>query len=188
MFSGNQPTFVSGVEAASAVATDPFWSVVRRCDPDVDIVLLPPERRDKVELPAGMLPIDPPVEATRLDDRARSLWDALVRTGEPETVAQWLWGILRGTIRRETTCTLDGADPDLMSLALSRAADELASSGWHVLVPPEGIPRVMAGRPAAVGRDEIALLHVPARHRVVLRIRSGSLPAEDAAALVEAAP
>jgi hypothetical protein len=50
-----------------------------------------------------------------------------------------------------------------------------------VLAPPDGVPRVLAGRPAAIGREDVQVL-APAAGRVVLRIRSALVVVGEAAA------
>jgi hypothetical protein len=54
------------------------------------------------------------------------------------------------------------------------------SDGWHVLAPPDGVPRVLAGRPGTIGREDVQVL-APAG-RVVLRIRSALVVVGEAAA------
>ena len=66
----------------------------------------------------------------------------------------------------------DGLDPMVASGALQRVQDLLApDDAWSVLAPTDGIPRVLAGRPGRIGREDVQVL-VPAAGRVVLRIRS----------------
>jgi hypothetical protein len=176
--------FVGGDPAGEAVAGDPFWSVVRRRHRDVDIALLPPAAADEVALPAGGETVDPDAEAERLDREATRLWEQLGQAGEPVRSARWTSGQAPGTVRRETTLVLDGVDPILTTGRVTGAAGTLADAGWHVLAPPDGMPRVLAGRDADIGRVELSLVHAAAHDRLVLRVRSGSVLVEDPRALV----
>src|SRR6478609_10062359 len=112
---------ISGGPAASArVAEDPFWSVVRRRHPDLDLVLLPPEEPDRGAEDATAE--TPTAAAERIDAETGSWWDALV--GAPATGTRHRW-VSRGSgrWRRETTHHLDGVDPVAAAAALDGAAD-----------------------------------------------------------------
>jgi hypothetical protein len=164
---------VSGEPAARRVATDPFWSTVVRRHPDVDVVVLPPEPSGTPDVPADGPTADPAVARQDFRDRMAALWSALGLAGEPSHLGDtWFAGAADGTLRWQGTATFDDLDPVVASGVLGRAQDVLAEAGgWHALAPPEGIPRVLAGRPGRLGRDEIQVL-VPTASRVVLRIRS----------------
>lgn len=188
MARGEGRSFAGGEQADAAVSSDPFWSVVRRRHPDVDIALLPPgSGADEVAVPDGLEPVDPEAEAVRLDDEAARLWEQLVGDREPVSSARWTSGAARGTVRRETTLVLDDVDPILTTGLVTSAGATLADAGWHVLTPPDGLPRVLAGREAEVGRVEATLVHATGHDRLVLRVRSGSVLVDDPQALVGAA-
>ena len=174
---------VSGAPAARQVLQDPFWATVLRRHDDVDLVVLPPESPDRPEVPAGEPTVDP--EAARQELRARmaGLWAALGLEAEPTHLDDvWFAGSAPGTLRWQGTATFNDLDPVVASGALQRAQDLLdEADGWHVLAPPDGVPRVLAGRPATIGREDVQVL-APAAGRVVLRIRSALVVVGDAAA------
>jgi hypothetical protein len=170
--------------ATRAVIEDPFWSVVRRRHPDVDIVLLPPETDGPAETPVET-PVEPeaPVEepdavAAAADEDVRRAWTQLVgdralqaAQAEPTWSARWISGRAEGRVRREATLRLDGASVGLVLERLPEAAELLRTDGWHVVVPPDGLPRVMAGRDAALGRTELQLVLDPDSGRLLMRVR-----------------
>ncbi len=155
---------------ADPAATDPFWAPVRRRHPDVDIVLLPPEQA------ADEPPAEPDPAQPADPDLLSRLWATAIGGDEPtETEERWVQG------RLETTWTHGGGepvDPATAQGVVRRTAETLEQSGWHVLAPAEGLPRVQAGRPDGAGRAELLLLVVPETGRVVLRHRSGSQAVE----------
>lgn len=178
--------------ATDRAATDPFWSVVRRRHPDVDLVLLPPVR----SAPAPSAPPAPPAppapespaadveaeaagEPGQLLDRARAAWSSYLPDVAPGPAVEerWIPGPER-TRRAEVVLAADGVDPVAVAAALRSAAEELRGAGWHVLEPADGWPRVLAGRrpesaAAGGGREELHLMAAPtvAGGRVVLRLR-----------------
>ncbi|MDO3398112.1 hypothetical protein QWJ41_20495 [Nocardioides sp. SOB44] len=159
---------------ADPAATDPFWAPVRRRHPDVDIVLLPPERAadEPTEQPSDQAP-DQPLADPELLSR---LWATAVGGDWPTETAE-----RRTQGRLEITWTREGGEPvapDTAQAVVRRAAEALREAGWHVLAPAEGLPRVQAGRPDGPDRAELLLLVVPETGRVVLRHRSGSEAAE----------
>lgn len=160
----------SVTDASAAVAADPFWSVVRRHHPEIDIVLLPepPAPPDTAGLPLE----DPDAAAAAADDAATRRWYGLVDDREPVTRARWRSGPTPDTLVRETTLHVDGVDPVTAVATVARAAEVLAGDGWRVLTPPDGLPRTLAGREEGIGRCELQLVHAPATGRLVLRVRS----------------
>ena len=178
---------VSGAPASRAVAEDPFWSTVVRRHPDVDVVVLPPEAPGTPEVPADEPTVDPVLARAELRARMAGLWSAIGLEGEPSHLDDtWLAGAAAGTLRWQGTATFDDLDPVVASGALQRARDLLAADdGWTVLAPPDGIPRVLAGRPDRLGREDVQVL-LPAASRAVVRIRSALVvvdPADAAEAL-----
>ncbi|MCY7402571.1 MAG: hypothetical protein LH477_16745 [Nocardioides sp.] len=181
--------FESGAPASDQVAADPFWSVVRRRHPDIDIALLPPEperstpqadiRQADTRQAEPLQPVPPLVdrddEATRLESEVARLWQDCVGDPPPsETAARWTSGARAGN-RYEATWRLEDADPVNGVTAIDRAARVLADEGWHVLAPADGMPRVLAGRDSGVGRVELQLVLAPQQARLVLRLRSSDV-------------
>lgn len=177
----------------SGVDADPFWSVLRRRHPDIDLVVLPgaagaAEPSEPIETPeqqrrSALAPPAPPLRdpdewSSSTDDAARGWWPRLLAgidaaPGDPS--ARWLTS-RDGLRRRETTLaaasgTTDPADP---TTTLTRAARHLRDAGWRVLAPTDGVPRVLASRSAddALGREELALFCAPGR--ITLRLRTGT--------------
>ena len=165
--------FVTGAPATRRVKEDPFWSTVVRRHGDVDVVVLPPDPSVTPEVPADEPTVDPATAREQLRSRMAGLWSALGLDGEPTHLDDvWLAGAAPGTLRWQGTATFDGLDPMVASGALQRVQDLLApDDAWSVLAPTDGIPRVLAGRPGRIGREDVQVL-VPAAGRVVLRIRS----------------
>ncbi|ROR92552.1 hypothetical protein [Nocardioides aurantiacus] len=174
--------FVGGEQARAQVEADPFWSVVRRRHPDVTLAVLPPADGAVPPLPEGTAPVDPAEAAARQDADVLDRWRELVGpavgaedAGTPASPeARWTAGEVQGTRRRETTLRDAGVDDVRAVGVLLRAEDALRTEGWHVLAPTGGVPRVLAGRPAELGREELQLLAPPGRG-VVLRVRGASV-------------
>lgn len=166
--------FSTGEEAVARVAADPFWSVVRRRHPDLDVVVLPataaagPTADEVAALPE----VDPTEEAARVESVAVDLWTVLVESEPGEVATRRTAGRARGAVRVETTVRLAGVDPTAGVAVVGRAEDALARDGWHVLTPPDGMPRALAGRGEGLAREELQLVHDPAAARLVLRLRS----------------
>ncbi|WP_416954485.1 hypothetical protein ACNKF0_19550 [Nocardioides sp. T5] len=179
----NSLDLVTGAPAARQVLQDPFWATVLRRHDDVDLVVLPPEAPDRVEVPGDEPTVEPDVARGELRARMAALWAALGLEGEPSHLDDvWFAGSAPGTLRWQGTATFDDLDPVVASDALQRARDLLAEAdGWHVLAPPDGVPRVLAGRPGRVGREDVQVL-APTAGRVVLRIRSALVVVGEAAA------
>ncbi|MBC2931631.1 hypothetical protein [Nocardioides sp. zg-1228] len=176
--------FAQGPRATRAVALDPFWATVMRRHGDVDLVVLPPEPPRRADVPADEPAVDPVAARDDLRARMAALWAALGLEGEPAHLDDtWFAGSEPGTLRWQGTATFDDLDPVVASAALGRAQQLLAEAdGWHVLAPPDGIPRVLAGRPGRFGREDVQVL-VPTTARVVVRVRSALVVVgEDAAA------
>ena len=175
-------------DATRLVADDPFWSVVRRRHPQVDVVILPAEAGRAVPTPPGT-PIapDPAMVAAREESGVRRLWVRLVGDLGPVPArwdARWIPGGEPDRVRREVTQTADQLPEELVGRPLRErllaAADALRDQGWHVTLPPRGLPRVLAGRAgdhagaeaaAWQGREELQLVAVEASRRLVLRFR-----------------
>jgi hypothetical protein len=180
----NSLDLVTGPPAARQVLQDPFWATVLRRHGDVDLVVLPPEEPDRAEVAADEPTVVPDAAREELRARMAALWAALGLDAEPTHLDDvWFAGSAPGTLRWQGTATFDDVGPVVASDALQRARDLLAEAdGWHVLAPPDGVPRVLAGRPARLGhlgREDVQVL-APAG-RVVLRIRSALVVVGEAA-------
>jgi hypothetical protein len=174
---------VSGAPAARQLVQDPFWSTVLRRHGDVDLVVLPPEAPARPDVPAEEPTVDPVAARDQLRAQTAALWAALGLDGDPAVLDDvWFAGAAPGTLRWQGTATFDGLDPLVTSDAFQRAQDLLTDdAGWHVLAPPDGVPRVLAGRPGRFGREDVQVL-APTPSRLVLRVRSALVVVGEAAA------
>lgn len=172
------------VDATRLVAEDPFWSVVRERHPDLDVVVLPPAAPDRPAWPDGTVPLVSLAEAadtclTYVCD----VWDAVGAPPPDGAAERWFAGALPDAVRREVTLRHRPA-ADVGDDFLAGAADALSRSGWSVVVPPTGVPRVLAGRDAEVDRWELQLLL--GADELVMRVRSASFPYAGSVAEVSA--
>lgn len=164
--------------ARSAVAEDPFWSVVRRRHPDLDIVILPqepPRPRESGQPPRAAEPF----EQMQLAD-ADELWAALVGHGMPQRDAQWVPGPTADAVRHAVTLTNDGVSDTVGLAHLREAIDLLTAGGWHVFTPPTGMPRLNADRPGELGAEELLFGYAPDSGRLFARLTSTGLPVDAA--------
>ncbi|MFC6286347.1 hypothetical protein ACFP3Q_17960 [Nocardioides sp. GCM10027113] len=159
---------------------DPFWAVIHRRHPDVDVVLLPddaaptaPDNEPAVDLTDA--------DIARLDSRVLAIWCELADLEAAGPESRWLAGPTPDDVRREATLTAEAVEPLEGTTLLEEAVAQLRARGWHVSAPPDGTPRVLAARlpdeggPAAVGREELHLLLAPGTGRLVLRHRSAGI-------------
>jgi len=70
---------VEGPQASEIVANDPFWSVVRRRHPDVDIVVLPPNDVPDPTPGTGETPVHTGVTRADFEGDVTALWDQSMR-------------------------------------------------------------------------------------------------------------
>ncbi|QIK77086.1 hypothetical protein [Nocardioides piscis] len=167
---------LEGPDAAAVVAADPFWSVVRRHHRDVDIVVLPPGDVPDLTPAPGDVPGDTDTLRAAFDEDVAELWKHL---GQPDTRpgVRWTPAPNRGAVALEGRVAAEDVAPDVAAATLRRAVQRLAGEGWHVLVPPGGIPRVAAGQARRTGRRTAQVVHVPEPRRLLLVVRSEPIPA-----------
>jgi hypothetical protein len=158
------------------VSEDPFFRVVRRRHPDIDIVLLPPE--PPTEPPADpsdavLDPADLAAVPALFDDELARLWDAVADGIErPEVRSRWTPGSSTGSVAREGLLAVEGVGGVAATQALVTAERALAADGFHVLVPPTGMPRVLAGHDGTEAdpvRREVQVVHAGGRYAVTYR-------------------
>ncbi|MEI7054187.1 hypothetical protein WBG06_00095 [Nocardioides sp. CCNWLW239] len=144
---------------------DPFWATVRRRHPDADLIVLPaeaPPERSAAEVAT--------VRPDALSERS-----AAQLLGEREAPTPHVsWSKLPGhdLARRERIWTLDGITDSDARERLTAASAWLRERGWTVAVPPTGMPRVAGHIGRGPARQDVLLLAVPDRQRLVLRLRS----------------
>ncbi|ALX05382.1 hypothetical protein [Aeromicrobium erythreum] len=124
---------------------EPFWDVVRRRHPDVDVVLLPPA---EATAPPGSDRDPVSVEtaqelAARLDQEFASVWELLLG-GPPEpSPVRWTSSPVPGTARPvRSQRSRDERGEDLVGT--SRAV--LTDLGWTTSEPQAGLPLLVAER------------------------------------------
>jgi len=124
-------------EPSNEPIDDPFFAEFRRRHPDVDIVLLPPER------PPG--DADPGAEKvaaealSRVDTQARQLWTAIAPDATEPPEVRYRFGIDPGSVRPVSALTTrrdDGYE------VLVRLRHELESAGWDVRRPDGTVERL----------------------------------------------
>lgn len=166
---------LQGAAAADIVANDPFWSVVRDRHPEVDIVVLPPDDAPDLTPAPDATPVHTGAARADFEADVADLWD---RLGQPADRPQVRWIVApnRGAVALEGRLTAEDVDPDEAHATLRRAAERLADAGWHVLVPPDGLPRVSAGQARSTGRRTAQIVHVPDLARLTLIVRSEPIP------------
>jgi hypothetical protein len=145
----------------------PFFAAVRRRNPDVDIVLLPPEEPGE----AGEPVTDAEVEAVvaRMAAVAARAWsDATELPAEPETRVGY--GPERGTVVVKTRLMARAADGEQLVEALFSV---LADDGWRVARPDGGGVSRFLGR-----RDDLTIRvsHSEVSGGVVVDVSSDPMP------------
>lgn len=161
-------------DAAETVSNDPFWSVVRRRHPDLDIVLLPPEAPPVADsgLPERAPEPFAEIEAAEADD----CWARLVGHGMPVRAARWIPGPTGDSVRHSITLTIDDT-PAAVGIGHLREAEALLTADdWQVFTPPTGMPRVLADRPGELGGESLLFGYAPETGRLFLRLTSTGLP------------
>ena len=161
---------------SGAVASDPFFGVVRRRHPDIDIVLLPQQPRD--EQPGVRLePADVVDVPARFDAELTSLLEDVARgLTLPPVRSRWTPGPVTGSVAREALVAAEAVDAITATQALATAERSLTAAGWHVLAPADGLPRVLAGRGGTEeepARRELQVVYVEPRGRYAVTCRTG---------------
>jgi hypothetical protein len=127
---------------------DPFFEVVRRRHPDVDIVLLPADEPPAV--PVGPRADDAAVHEAliRATALAASLWRVVPESPEAAPEATVAPGPVLGTVQPRVRVIRHDADGHVM---LVRLKDELVDRGWVVDRIPGPVERVVGtGEEASV--------------------------------------
>lgn len=164
---------MSNIEA-DVVRNDPFWSVVRRRHPDLDIVILPPEPAPVADSGLPERTAEPFAELEIAE--ADGWWAQLVGHGTPTTTRRWIPGPTGDSVRHTATLTLDDVSSTAGLGHLREAGALLDADGWHVFTPPTGMPRVTADRPGELGVESLLFGYAPDAGRLFLRLTSTGLP------------
>lgn len=156
----------------AVVQDDPFWSVVRRRHPDVDVVLLPPDRAEELGQQAPLELVrasaDAVVEAWRM---LRPLVLAAGETGLPSV--RWGSGGAGHALIIETA--VRGIGQDDGTDLLRAAALTLGRAGWRLRpTTRDDLPAL----DATDGRTDLRAVAGPGA--TVLTIAGGVLPVEAA--------
>jgi hypothetical protein len=159
---------------AAAVGDDPFWSVVRRRHPDLDIVILPQEAPPAADSSLPERTAEPFAELETAE--AEDCWARLVGHGMPVQAVRWIPGPTGDSVCHSITLTLDEA-PAAVGIGHLREAEALLTAdGWQVFTPPTGMPRVLANRPGELGSEKLLFGYAPETGRLFLRLTSTGLP------------
>lgn len=159
---------------ADVVRNDPFWSVVRRRHPDLDVVILPPEPAPVADSGLPVRAAEPFAELETAE--AEGWWAQLVGHGTPMSVRRWIPGPTGDSVRHTVTLTLDSVSGAAALEHLREARPLLEADGWHVFTPPTGMPRVMADRPGELDAESLLFGYAPDTGRLFLRLTSTGLP------------
>ncbi len=166
-------SFSTGAEAAEEVAADPFWATVLQRHPDVDVVVLPATDDPRIEVPPDMAVLSVAQASEACEAAVTSWWNAILPGQDPTHVeAHWLAGEADGTARHVATWTRNGIEAGKALALIEHASALLTQARWSVFSPPEGLPRVMASRPGALGQSEMQVVLAPEPGRLVLRLRT----------------
>lgn len=152
---------------------DPFWSVVRRRHPDLDVVIVPEMAATD---DSGLPEADADAFAHAHDAAVEGLWAALIGRGAPQRTARWIPGPTRDSVRRTVTLALDGVDAADALRRLSDAPALLEGEHWHVFTPPTGMPRVTADRSGDLGDEHLLIGCAIEQARLFLRLTSTGIP------------
>ncbi|WP_309127912.1 hypothetical protein [Microbacterium sp.] len=156
---------------------DPFWSVVRRRHPDLDIVILPPARPRPAE---SSQPRRAPGPFARMQmEDMDELWATVVDRGLPRRNVQWIPGPTHDSVRHTVTLTLDEVGRVAGISHLREAVTVLKNDGWEVFTPPTGMPRLVADRPGELGDESLLFGYAPEQRRLFARLTSTGLPVDD---------
>jgi len=137
---------------ASSPPAEPFFDEFRRLQPDVDIVLLPPER-----------PVDPPItptaEAERLAAVAVQVADDVVAACElPVDFRFDRWEQVHEAVYEHLTrIRVDRASGDAALDDLVRIRDFLLAAGWRAKAMDTPVPWFVAGTGEGLWRADVSL-------------------------------
>ena len=155
------------IRPSGAPIDDPFFAVVRRRHPDVDIVVLPPDDRVQPVETVDEAAVD---RATELVEAfADGLWVAVAPLSETEPESRLSYGDRESEVRAVAR-VVDRRDDGYAVLV--RLRHELELRGWAVRRPPGELERLTAsldgGRLVASYAEETGV--------VMLELSSAALP------------
>ncbi len=128
-----------------ALPGDPFWDVVQRRHPDVDIVILPPEPATVVDGPAQASMPDARRLARDVDEMFDEMWDLLL-PAQPvvHSLVRWEAGIGTGVGAPARSARVDHLQPDEARLLVTAADGALTARTWRVTSPDGPFHRLTA--------------------------------------------
>lgn len=164
-------------EDGGSLGLDAFWSTVRRRQPDIDIVVVPPREPQIEDDPPPCAP-DPRLVETvpaAFDTWIDRAWDAIApsRVGDQRSSggARWEPGGTADALDRVETRAAEGLDEIDGLQAVAAAERFLRADGWDGIVPSTGLPRVLAGRVRDGVDEQVQVVFVPASGRLALALR-----------------
>ncbi|GAA3928401.1 hypothetical protein [Microbacterium soli] len=153
---------------------DPFWAVVHRRHPDLDIVLLPPAQ--PAPDTSGLEPRAPETFAHEHLAEVDRVWADLVGHGMPLSTARWIPGPTHDSVCHTVTLALGGVEESIALVHLRAAAELLAPGRWRVFIPPRGMPRVTADRDGRLGDEHLLFGYAIENRTLFLRLDSTGVP------------
>lgn len=117
--------------------TDPFFAVLRERRPDIDIVILPPDR------PAPLDPATPPETARSAEVVDATVAAVTARLPDPEVDGPTWETFGTGLVRRRATLSAQTAEGGTILRALEQG---FADAGWRSRLEVKAFHRWTAGR------------------------------------------
>ncbi|MGF2948610.1 hypothetical protein [Microbacterium alcoholitolerans] len=165
------------------VDSDPFWSVVRRRHPDLDIVVLPPAPPRPAESGGPLRAPEPFAEAHLA--QAHAVWAEIIGhrmpQSTPKCTTRWIPGPTRDAVRHTATLTIDDVDGASGLEHLNGVPEPLIADRWRVFAPPTGMPRITADRDGDasdgdLGDEHLLIGYAPEARRLFARLTSAGIP------------
>lgn len=168
---------MAGVQAGGSEPTepgDPFFDVVRRRHPDVDVVLLPPETPTP-ERELTPLTLEEAEDLTSdLGALVDNLWRQVDLPTGPAPLVSW-WGESGETARVEAALEAGGLEMIDGVRALATFERLLTDRGWRCSAPTDGMPRLLASDVHAGVTWQLQASSAP-QGRFALRVAAVDVP------------
>ena len=155
------------IRPSGAPIDDPFFAVVRRRHPDVDLVVLPPDDEAQPVETVDDATVDRAAEL--VEAFAHTLWVAIAPLSETEPEARLRYGEREAEVRAVAR-VVDRREDGYAVLV--RLRHELELRGWAVRRPPGALERLTAG--LAGGR--LMATYAEETRVVTLELSSAPLP------------
>jgi hypothetical protein len=158
-------------DSSRLLLSDPFLAEVRRRRPDVDIVVLPPERPAQSDVRTAA-ELDGIPE--RLPAELAELWAHMASDPALPDLPSGVWTATGATsVRCRVEARIIDIPIDVGTMLPAKAGRALTELGWQVLVPPRGLPRVQAVRGDTSADRSLLILYVAESDTLVVRYDAG---------------